>query len=102
MKPFFVYILHCSDGSYYSGHTDNIETRISQHMQGTLEGYTSARRPLKVVFVQTCESRSEALEAERQIKNWSRRKKESLINEHWQDLAIFAKKHFSKIAQEDL
>jgi predicted GIY-YIG superfamily endonuclease len=80
---FFVYILLCSDNSYYVGHTDNIEQRISQHKLKACSGYTATRLPVTVVFVQDFGSRDEALIAERQIKGWSRKKKEALIKSDW-------------------
>ena len=80
MLDFYVYILRCSDGSYYTGQTDNIEARISAHKQGLIKTcYTYKKRPVEVVFSDTVSSRGEALEAERQIKSWSRKKKEALI-----------------------
>ena len=94
MTPFFVYILECADGSYYTGHTDNIEARISAHRLGKGAGYTSTRRPLKVVFVQAFGERLEALEAEFQIKKWSRKKKKALIQKDWKLLQLLAKKRF--------
>ena len=93
---FFVYILKCADGSYYTGHTDNLEKRIEEHRSGMLDCYTLSRRPLEVAFVQHCSSRYEALAAERKIKNWSRKKKEALIENNWEDLSRFAKKDFKK------
>ncbi len=86
MKPFYVYILKCSDGSYYTGHTDFIEKRISEHREGRVAGYTASRQPITVVFVDTFNSRYEALAAERQIKGWSRKKKEALIQKNWKKL----------------
>jgi len=83
MKNFFVYILKCTDGSYYIGHTDNIEKRISEHNQGSFEGYTASRRPIDLVYVETIGSRDEAIEAERKLKGWSRKKKELLITKGW-------------------
>jgi predicted GIY-YIG superfamily endonuclease len=91
MKPFFVYILECSDGSYYTGHTDNLELRISQHQLGEIKGYTQTRLPVQTVFVQTFQTRYEALASERQIKNWSRRKKKALIDQQWDNLILFSK-----------
>ena len=91
---FYVYILKCSDNSYYVGHTDNIESRISKHVAGEYEGYTSSRRPVKVVFLQPCASRYEALVAERKIKGWSRKKKEALIAGDWNKVSDLAKKQF--------
>ncbi len=76
---FYVYILKCVDGSYYTGHTDNLESRIVQHASGKGNGYTSTRLPLELVFTADFETRADALERERQIKGWSRRKKEALI-----------------------
>ncbi|WP_375288327.1 TrmH family RNA methyltransferase [Sphingomonas sp.] len=83
---FFAYILRCSDGSYYAGHTDNLEHRIAQHTAGGVEGYTQGRRPVTLMWSQNFPSRLEAREAERQIKGWTRRKKEALIRGDWADL----------------
>jgi predicted GIY-YIG superfamily endonuclease len=80
---FFVYMLQCADGSYYTGHTDNLEKRIAEHEGKQFEGYTAARLPIQVVFVQSFASRDEAFAAERQIKGWSRKKKEALIKNNW-------------------
>jgi putative endonuclease len=75
MQYFYVYILKCNDGSYYAGHTDNIEARISQHKQGLIKNcYTITRLPITVVFVQTFANRNEAFHAERKIKGWTRQK----------------------------
>lgn len=84
---FHIYIFECSDGSYYTGHTDNIEKRIFEHNLGLVDGYTSARRPLKLRPVSDFGSREEALEAERQIKGWNRKKKEAFMAGKW-DLLI--------------
>ena len=81
--PFWIYMLRCSDGSYYTGHTDNLEHRIGLHQQGEGVGYTSTRRPVEVVFTQQCTTREEALAAELQIKGWSRKKKEALVRGDW-------------------
>ncbi|WP_242186749.1 TrmH family RNA methyltransferase [Sphingomonas sp. CARO-RG-8B-R24-01] len=83
---FWVYILRCGDGSYYTGHTDNLEGRIGQHQSGTIEGYTQMRRPVVLAWSQDFPSRIEALEAERQIKGWTRVKKEALMRSDWQAL----------------
>jgi tRNA/rRNA methyltransferase len=83
---FWVYTLRCGDGSYYTGHTDNLEGRIGQHQSGTIEGYTQTRRPVVLAWSQDFPSRIEALEAERQIKGWTRAKKEALMRSDWQAL----------------
>ena len=84
MLHFYVYILKCSDGSYYTGHTDDLEKRYAEHCANTYECYTSTRLPVELVFSQEFASRGEALEAEQQIKPWNRRKKEILINKGWE------------------
>ena len=76
MEDFYVYILKCRDGSYYTGHTDNLEKRMSEHQEGLVPCYTSTRRPVYLVYADTYASRAEAVEAERRIKPWSRKKKE--------------------------
>jgi len=79
MKTYWVYILKCSDDSYYTGSTSDIEKRLSEHQQGLIKGYTQKRRPVKLVFSQYFEDVFDAISAERQIKGWSRAKKEALI-----------------------
>ena len=74
---FWVYILRCADKSYYTGHTDNLEQRIAKHEAGEIEGYTSTRSPVRLVFSEEFPTREEALACERQIKGWSRKKKEA-------------------------
>ena len=83
---FWTYILRCADGSYYTGHTDDLDHRIAQHQSGEIEGYTYTRRPVTLAWSQDFPTRIEALEAERQIKGWTRRKKEALIRGDWADL----------------
>ena len=90
---FWAYILRCSDNSYYTGHTDNLEARIGQHQSGLTPGYTQQRRPVTLVWSQDFSTRLDALEAERRIKGWSRAKKEALIAGDWQRLSILARNH---------
>ncbi|HAT1809789.1 TPA: GIY-YIG nuclease family protein [Legionella pneumophila] len=90
---FWVYILQCGDKSYYTGQTDNLEKRLTQHQDKMIPGcYTSTRLPIQLKFSQEFMSREEALSAERQIKGWSRRKKEALINGDWQALSDYSKR----------
>ena len=86
MLDFFVYILKCSDSSYYIGHTDDIEKRISEHKNKKHSGYTATRLPVELVFHQGFPTRDEAFKAERKIKGWNRRKKEALIANDWKTL----------------
>lgn len=86
MIDFHVYILKCSDGSYYIGHTSNLEQRIAEHNAGGYSIYTATRRPFSVVFIQTFATRDQAINMERRIKGWSRPKKEALINGDWDEI----------------
>jgi tRNA/rRNA methyltransferase len=88
---FWVYILRCRDNSYYTGHTDDLERRVAQHHIGISECYTKDRRPVELVFSQEFGTRDEALRAEFQIKGWTRRKKEALMNQNWKALSHFAR-----------
>ncbi|WP_327754655.1 TrmJ/YjtD family RNA methyltransferase [Sphingobium sp. SJ10-10] len=92
---FYTYILRCSDGSYYTGHTDDLETRIAQHRSGSIQGYTFDRRPIELMWSAEFASRAEALTAEFQIKGWSRKKKEALIAENWEKLKKASASHSS-------
>jgi putative endonuclease len=88
---FWVYILKCADGSYYTGHTDNLEKRIGEHRSGAFGGYTSTRLPVELVFSQDFSSREEALTSEQQIKGWSRKKKEALMRGDWNEVSRLAR-----------
>lgn len=83
---FWVYILRCSDNSFYTGHTDDLQRRVGMHQAGEIPGYTHDRRPLELVYSQECATREEALAAELQIKGWSRGKKEALCRGDWQSI----------------
>ena len=76
-------MLRCSDGSYYVGHTDELERRVAMHQAGEVEGYTRQRRPVELAWSQETASREEALAAELRIKGWARAKKEALIRGDW-------------------
>jgi putative endonuclease len=87
MQPFWVYILHCADDTYYTGHTDDLDKRIAQHKAGDNDTcYTFKRRPVELVFSETFASRHEALAAEQQIKGWSRSKKEAMMRGAWDEV----------------
>lgn len=96
MNPFYVYILKCNDNSYYVGHTDDIEKRMSEHKEAIHWGYVSKRLPVELVFVEQFGSRIEALEAERKLKGWSREKKETLIKGGWEAMKGFWKRSRKK------
>jgi len=92
---FWVYILRCADKSYYTGHTDNLEERIAKHQAGEIEGYTSTRLPVTLVFSEDFPTREEALGCERQIKGWSRKKKEALMRRDWAEVNRLARRRSS-------
>ncbi len=87
----WVYILKCSDGSYYTGSAVDLEKRIAEHKAGTFDGYTSTRLPVELVFSYEMPTIFEAFLRERQIKGWTRRKKEALIKGEWNKLIEYAK-----------
>ncbi|MGV3582158.1 MAG: GIY-YIG nuclease family protein [Methylophilus sp.] len=88
---FYVYVLKCSDDSYYTGHTDNLKSRLFQHQSGSFKGYTTTRLPVQLVYQKDFVTREEALSVERQIKGWSRAKKEAMMREDWAMVSNLAK-----------
>ncbi len=94
MKQYYVYILKCSDNSYYTGFTNNMERRITEHNSGMIKGtYTSTRLPVTLVWLETFLDPNQAIMVEKQIKGWSRRKKEALINEDWEKLVEYSRNY---------
>jgi len=90
---FYVYILKCADGSYYTGHTENADVRLAAHQQATTDSWVSKRLPFELMFIETAETREEALAFELQIKRWSRAKKEALIARDWERLQLLARNY---------
>ena|SRR5215204_5154919 len=88
---FWAYMLHCRGGSFYTGHTDDLEARLAAHETGQVRGFTWDRLPIKLVWTEQFPSRGEALASERQIKGWSRAKKMALIRGDWSKLSELAK-----------
>ena len=89
---FYVYMLQCADGSYYTGHTDHLEKRLAQHQTRSFPGcYTANRLPVALVFQQAYATREEALGSEQKIKGWSRRKKKAMIRGDWQEVSRLAR-----------
>ena len=96
MKLSYIYILKCRDNSYYTGVTSNLEQRFFRHESGFFpDCYTFKRRPLELVFYAEFTDITIAIEKEKQIKKWSRLKKEALINGDYDSLPNLAKKKFS-------
>lgn len=97
MKQYFVYILLCSDNSYYTGVTNNLERRIYEHENGLdPSSYTFKRRPLKLVFHEMFYDINQAIAFEKQIKGWRRAKKEAIINGDWHLLPELSKNKSKK------
>ena len=90
----FVYMLLCADGSYYVGSArgESLDKRIGEHQAGTLGGYTSTRRPVRLVYQEHFDRITDAIAAERRIKGWSRAKKEALIRGDWDSVQLLAKR----------
>jgi putative endonuclease len=95
---FWVYILRCSDDSYYTGHTDDLDKRIAEHADGRCGGYTASRLPVELVFSQQFPTREEALVSERQIKGWGRRKKEAMMRGDWEEVSRLSRSNTALIS----
>ena len=77
--PFYVYILLCMDGSFYTGYTKDLNERTRQHENGKGAKYTKAHRPQKVAYVELFGTRSSAMKRERAIKKLTHKQKQDLI-----------------------
>ena len=84
----YVYMLRCADGSFYIGSAagDDLSVRIDQHNAGSYPGYTFKRRPVALVWSEHFDRITDAIAVERQLKGWSRAKKEALIRSDWTDI----------------
>ncbi len=92
----WMYILRCSDGSYYVGSARNLEGRVWQHQNGKGADYTRHRLPVELVFACECESVGQAFWLEKRVQGWSRRKREALIRGDFDALPGLAKKDFGR------
>ena len=89
----YIYMLRCADGSYYVGSARRgLEQRVNEHNQGVYGGYTSTRRPVTVVWAEHFLNITDAIAVERQIKGWSRAKKEALIRGDYGAIQTLAKR----------
>ena len=75
----YVYILRCSDGSFYTGITNNVEERVREHNGGSGAAYTRERTPVSLVYKERHDNQALAQQREEQIKRWGRQKKENLV-----------------------
>jgi putative endonuclease len=103
MQGASIYILQCSDGSYYTGVTRRaVEERASEHAQGLVEGcYTASRLPVTLVFSEYYERIDEAVAAERRIKGWSRAKKEAYMRGDFERLSTLARRKGTRAAKNE-
>ena len=93
MKYYYVYILKCSDDSYYVGVTNDFERRVIEHNTGiNKKAYTYSRRPVQLLYQNYFTDINEAIAFEKQIKGWTRAKKEALIKGAWDELIRLAKR----------
>lgn len=92
----WVYLLRCSDGSYYAGSTRSLQTRLYQHQQGVGASYTRSRRPVELVWAHETEHVGEAFALEKQIQGWSRAKRQALIDGRYEDLPGLARGRSSR------
>ena len=91
MFYYHVYILECSDNSYYTGITNNLDKRFNEHQLGKYKDcYTYKLRPLKLVFQQEFNDVIQAISFEKRIKKWTKAKKEALINNNYDMLQILS------------
>lgn len=91
MHEYYVYILRCSDGSYYTGVTNDDERRLTEHGDGLdPSSYTHSRRPVKLVYLADFQDINEAISWEKKVKRWSRKKKEALIRREYETLPSLA------------
>jgi len=97
MKIHVVYILKCSDNTYYTGITSNLSKRLIEHKSGKhKDSYTYNRRPFILEFYAEFTNVDLAIDTEKQIKKWSRAKKQALINGEFEKLPNLSKKKFNK------
>jgi putative endonuclease len=94
----YVYMLRCADDSYYIGSAtgDDLTKRISEHETGAYRGYTFTRRLVHLVWSEYFDRITDAIAAERQLKGWTRAKKEALIRGDWSSIELLAKRRAGK------
>ena len=90
--PYTVYLLRCTDGSIYVGHTSNLKRRLQDHSSANAAGHTKWHKPRRLLYTEQFETRSDACRRERQIKKWSRAKKEALAAGDLQRLHTLSKR----------
>jgi putative endonuclease len=94
----FVYMLRCSDDSFYVGSAtgDDLNQQIAQHQTGAFPGYTYTRRPIELVWSEHFDRIVDAIAVERKLKGWSRAKKQALIRGDWSQVRRLSKRRGGK------
>jgi len=89
---YYVYIVKCADGFYYTGVTNNLERRLWEHNSGYITScFTYKRRPVELMYYEHFYNINNAIEREKQLKGWSRKKKEALFESNWEALKELSK-----------
>jgi putative endonuclease len=99
----YIYMLRCADGSYYVGSAtgDDLSTRVDQHNAGLHKGYTFSRRPVVLVWSEYFDRIADGIAVERQLKGWSRAKKEALLRSDWAKVSELSRRR-GGLAKADL
>lgn len=87
----FMYILKCSDNTFYTGSTWDLEKRLYEHQEGMGANYTKKRLPVELVYFEDCDRIDDAYCREKQIQGWSHAKKKALIEQNYNKLHELAK-----------
>ena len=94
---YYVYIIECSDKSYYTGVTNDIDRRLWEHNNDeNKKSYTYKRRPVVLKYCDNFTNINNAIAWEKQIKGWSRKKKEALFTEDWNELKALARAYMNR------
>lgn len=93
MAKGYMYILECSDGSYYTGSTIDLELRVTQHQAGVGANHTKKRLPVKLLYYEEFGRIDDAFYREKQVQRWNRKKKEALIENRPENLPLLSKNY---------
>ena len=98
---YFVYIVECNDGSYYTGVTNDVENRVWEHNEGIHpNSFTYKRRPVVLRYYMRFTDINDAIDFEKQVKGWNRKKKEALFREDWSEIVRLS--NIKRVAQSSV
>lgn len=99
---YYVYIVQCKDGSYYTGITNDLDRRLDEHNMGHDQTcYTFNRRPVELKYYEHYTDVNQAIAREKQLKGWSRKKKQALFREDWDELKRLSKSSTARLNSDD-